>query len=113
MSQFDLPEKGNDLDRVSAVMQAISHPTRLRILGVIGREEKIVTDILQEIGTTQSNVSQHVEVMRKAGVLQSRRVHNRVYCSVVDSDIFRVISSARECFCVERPEQGLPYQLVA
>lgn len=113
MDQIDLPEKGNDLARVSAVMQAISHPTRLKILGVIGGEEKIVTDILQEVGTTQSNVSQHVEVLRKAGVLQSRRVHNRVYCSVVDSDIFRVISSVRECFCTGQPEQGMLYQLVA
>ncbi len=112
MKTEDLPSGVEELNDLSAAMQAISHPTRLKILGAIGSGEKIVTNILEEVGTTQSNVSQHVEVLRKAGIVQSRRVHNRVYCSVTSSDIFSVISRVKECFCSDR-EKGMPYRLVA
>lgn len=112
MQNMDLPKGVEELNDLSAAMQAISHPTRLKILSSIGSGEKIVTNILEEVGTTQSNVSQHVEVLRKAGIVRSRRVHNRVYCSVAHSDIFRVISRVKECFCSDR-EEKMPYQLVA
>ena len=99
MEQMNLPTEGQEMVRVSKAMQAISHPLRLKIIGAVGGKEKIVTHIMEEVGSSQSNVSQHVEVLRKAGILQSRREQNRIYCSVADKSVLKILSNAKECFC--------------
>ena len=86
MEAINLPTDGQDLSRISKVIQAISHPMRLRIIAALGRNEKIVNEIVEEVGSSQSNISQHVEVLRKAGIVQSRRDHNRIYCSITDNE---------------------------
>lgn len=99
MEAINLPTEGQDLSKISTIMQAISHPMRLKIIGAIGRGEKIVTHIMEEVGSSQSNVSQHVEVLRKAGIVQSRRDHNRIYCSIADMNVLTLLSKVRECYC--------------
>lgn len=99
MEAINLPTDGQDLSRISKIMQAISHPMRLKIIGAIGRGEKIVTHIMDEVGSSQSNVSQHVEVLRKAGIVQSRRDHNRIYCSITDINVLTLLGKVRECYC--------------
>ena len=98
MAPVNLPTEGKDLNRISTIMQAISHPMRLKIIGAIGRGEKIVTHIMEEVGSSQSNVSQHVEVLRKAGIVQSRRDHNRIYCSIADLNVLKLLNRVRECY---------------
>ena len=99
MESMNLPEEGKEMARVSKGMQAISHPLRLKIIDAVGAQEKMVTHIMKEVGSSQSNISQHVEVLRKVGILQSRRERNRIYCSVSDQQVLQILSSAKECFC--------------
>ncbi|MBT6880484.1 MAG: winged helix-turn-helix transcriptional regulator, partial [Gammaproteobacteria bacterium] len=72
-----LPSKKEEIQEISSALHAISHPTRLKILCFLGDEERIVNEILEHAGSTQSNISQHIEVLRKAGIIHSRRAHNR------------------------------------
>lgn len=94
-----LPSKREEIQQISSALHAISHPTRLKILCFLGNDEKIVNEILEHVGSTQSNISQHIEVLRKSGILQSRRAHNRVYCSVKEAELLPIISKIREIFC--------------
>ncbi len=102
-----LPTETEDIQKISTALHAISHPTRLKILCFLGDQEHIVTEILEHTGSTQSNVSQHIEVLRKAGVLESRRVHNRVYCSVKTADLLPIIGKIREVFCDSAKQPGV------
>ncbi len=97
--ELQLPSKSDEIQKVSTALHAISHPTRLKILCFLGDREHIVTEILEHVGSTQSNVSQHIEVLRKTDILQSRRIHNRVYCSVKTTDLLPIISKIREVYC--------------
>jgi DNA-binding transcriptional ArsR family regulator len=105
-----LPSKKEEIQQISSALHAISHPTRLKILCFLGEQEKIVNEILEHVGSTQSNISQHVEVLRKARIIHSRRAHNRVFCSVKSAEMLPIIRKIRELFCdseaTERAETG-------
>ena len=80
-------------------MKAIAHPLRLKILCVIGSEEACVQDIVDAVGTTQSNISQHLAILRDKGILASRKEANRVYYRVNDARTLRLISMMQDVFC--------------
>jgi len=80
-------------------MRAIAHPLRLKILCVLGEQESIVQDIVEAVGTSQSNVSQHLAILREKGILATRRSANRVYYSVSDQRTLQLIATMREVLC--------------
>jgi len=88
-----------DIERASRSMKAMSHPLRLKILCVLGECEYSVQDIVEQVGTSQSNISQHLAILREKGILASRKDANRVYYHVGDVRTLRLISMMREVFC--------------
>ena len=56
----------------------LATPMRLRILSALCRQEKSVSELLTEIETTQPNLSQHLNVLYRAGVLAKRKVGTQV-----------------------------------
>lgn len=88
-----------DIDRASRSLKAMSHPLRLKILCVLGDREVSVQDIVDAVGTTQSNISQHLAILRDKGILASRKDANRVYYRVSDARILRLIGMMQEVFC--------------
>lgn len=89
----------DDIDRASRSLKAISHPLRLKILCVLGNNEVNVQDIVDNVGTSQSNISQHLAILRDKGILTSRKDANRVYYKVGDYRTLRLISMMQEVFC--------------
>lgn len=88
-----------DIERASRSLKAMSHPLRLKILCTLGNQEVSVQDIVQHVGTSQSNISQHLAILRDKGILVSRKDANRVYYRVGDSRTLRLIGLMREVFC--------------
>ncbi|MGB0845204.1 MAG: ArsR/SmtB family transcription factor [Thiolinea sp.] len=91
--------RDEDIDRASRSLKAISHPLRLKILCVLGNKEVNVQDIVDHVGTSQSNISQHLAILRDKGILTSRKDANRVYYRVGDYRTLRLISMMQEIFC--------------
>lgn len=94
-----LISRDEDIDRASRSLKAMSHPLRLKILCTLGEQEVSVQDIVESVGTSQSNISQHLAILRDKGILASRKDANRVYYRVGDSRTLRLISMMREVFC--------------
>jgi len=88
-----------DIERASRSLKAMSHPLRLKILCTLGDEEVSVQDIVEHVGTSQSNISQHLAILRDKGILASRKDANRVYYRVGDSRTLQLIGMMREVFC--------------
>ena len=61
------------------IIKAVAHPVRLAVLDCLGRGEKCVCDITEAVGAQRSNVSRHLAVMVKAGVLTSRKEGLKVF----------------------------------
>lgn len=88
-----------DINRASRSLKAMSHPLRLKILCTLGDKEVSVQDIVEHVGTSQSNISQHLAILRDKGILSSRKDANRVYYRVGDPRTLRLIGMMREVFC--------------
>ena len=92
------------IEQTSRAMKAMSHPLRLKIISVLGDREVSVQDIVERVGTSQSNISQHLAIMRDKGVLRTRKDANRVYYRVGDPRTLQLIAMMREVFCSEGAE---------
>lgn len=94
-----LMTREEDIDRASRSLKAMSHPLRLKILCTLRDQEISVQDIVDSVGTSQSNISQHLAILRDKGILASRKDANRVYYRVGDARTLRLIGMMQEVFC--------------
>jgi ArsR family transcriptional regulator len=91
--------KESDIQNASNALKALGHPLRLKILCILGTQEMPVLEIVDLVGTTQSNVSQHLEVLRNKEIILSRREGSKILCKVRDEKILALIMQLRETFC--------------
>ena len=88
-----------DVETASRSLKARSHPLRLMILCKLGEEEFSVQDIVDNVGTSQSNISQHLAILRDKGILSARKDANKVFYKVTDFKTLKLIDMMREVFC--------------
>ncbi|NOX92086.1 MAG: winged helix-turn-helix transcriptional regulator [Gammaproteobacteria bacterium] len=91
--------RDEDIERAARSIKAMSHPLRLKILCALSDQEISVQDIVAMVGTSQSNISQHLAILRDKGILMSRKDANRVFYRVGDARTLRLIGMMREVFC--------------
>jgi DNA-binding transcriptional ArsR family regulator len=84
-------EKGRVFELAAELFGILSTPMRLRILSALCDKEKSVTELLGEIETTQPNLSQHLNLLYRAGVLAKRKDGTQV--------IYRVQSEKAVMLC--------------
>ena len=94
-----LIDREEDIQQAAQAIKAIAHPLRLKILCVLGGQEISVQDIVEQVGTSQSNISQHLAILRDKGVLATRRDANRVYYRIDDLRTLKLIGMMRDVFC--------------
>jgi len=97
--RFDLIEKQEHVEQAARALKAMAHPLRLKILCVLAGGELSVQDIVEAVGTSQSNISQHLGILRDKGVLLARKDANRVLYRVGDERTLQLIGMMREVFC--------------
>jgi len=60
-------------EKQAEIVKAIAHPLRIAILNFLADGEQCVCDIADYVGSERSNVSRHLSVMVKAGILGHRK----------------------------------------
>jgi ArsR family transcriptional regulator, arsenate/arsenite/antimonite-responsive transcriptional repressor len=68
-----------DLEQTSRLFQALSDPTRLRIVQMLARSECCVCDLEEPVGAYQSRLSFHLKKLKDAGVVSDRKQGRWVY----------------------------------
>lgn len=96
---FALIGKAENIEQAAVAMQAMSHASRIKVLCLLSSGEMMVQDITDAIGTTQSNISQHLGILKASGLITSRREATRVYYRIADDRILKMITLTREIFC--------------
>ena len=99
IKEVNLIEKQEHIELAARALKSISHPLRLKILCVLGDREACVQEIVDAVGTSQSNISQHLAILREKGVLLTRKDANRVFYRVGDQRTLQLIGMMREVFC--------------
>lgn len=83
MSPDTRPVEGAEADEeLAALSKAVGHPARVQILRLLARREECVCgEIVDEVGLAQSTVSQHLKVLKDAGLIRGEIDGPRVgYC---------------------------------
>lgn len=84
------------LQDVSSIIKTLGHPDRIRIIELIYRGERSVTEIYETLEMSQSSVSQHLRRMYREGILSSRRDGNSVFYSTTNPLIGRMLGCLAE-----------------
>ncbi len=84
------------LERMAGALRVLAHPLRLRIVEVLQVErEAPVHAIMERLGAPQSAVSQHLNHMRRAGLLQGERRGQEVWYSIAEPSALTVLDCIR------------------
>jgi ArsR family transcriptional regulator, virulence genes transcriptional regulator len=89
------------VEKTSELLKSIAHPIRLKILCFLMDGEKNVGEIEKEFESTISNISQHLTILRKAGIINRRKEANFMYYAIKDKSILTLIKTLKQLFCVE------------
>src|SRR3989338_1516224 len=71
------------------IYKLLANEKRLEILNNIKHEEKRVEELVNILGVSKANVSQHLALLRHAGLVTTRREGLNVYYKIVDSEIVK------------------------
>jgi DNA-binding transcriptional ArsR family regulator len=88
------------LEKIADRLKAMADPMRLHILHALQGGERCVGDILAEVGGSQANVSKHLSVLRRVGLVDCRREGVNVYYRIDDPTVFTICSTV--CDSLER-----------
>jgi DNA-binding transcriptional ArsR family regulator len=87
----------SDIPRLKAdFFKVLGHPVRIRILEVLTQGEQSVSDLQPLIGTEQAHLSQQLGILRRAGLVSSRRKGPMVIYAVADQRVEEILSLSRE-----------------
>ncbi|MGC8727732.1 MAG: ArsR/SmtB family transcription factor [Elusimicrobiales bacterium] len=84
---------------ISDILSCLSSPTRLIITCMLIDGEKNVTEILEKIGTTKGNISQHLKILTLNKVLENRREGNKIFYYIKDKRIISIVSNLKKLYC--------------
>ncbi len=69
------------------VISVLANAKRLQIIEILGKSERTVSELAAELDIAQATTSQHLAVMRKTGVVETRKEGNFVYYRLADAKI--------------------------
>ena len=81
------------LEKMVEILKAIAHPVRLQIVNIILKNECQVGYLIKTLGTGQSLTSQELSKLKLFGVLKSRREGNKVYYSMKNNGIKKIVTT--------------------
>ena len=88
-----------DLQRFKAgYLKAMAHPVRIRALEVLRQGPAGVAELQSQVDPGVGNISQHLAVLRNAGVVSTRKAGPSVVYSVRDPEVFAILDALREIF---------------
>ena len=83
-------------ERAADVLRALSHPTRLRIINILGDGELCVKRLEEILEISQPSVSQHLSRLRYAGLIESERKGHLVCYRLIKGSAARILKAAME-----------------
>ncbi|HEU5004307.1 MAG TPA: metalloregulator ArsR/SmtB family transcription factor [Actinomycetota bacterium] len=87
----------NEVQRLKAdLFRALAHPLRVQVLELLTEGERPVADLIARTGAEASQLSQQLGVLRRAGVLVSRREASSVYYRLRDPRTLHLLATANE-----------------
>ncbi len=88
-----MPANDPLISDAARIARAISHPVRLQILNELRGDGAYVMHLTSVLGRPQANISQHLMVLREAGLVRAIREGMTVFYVVSDPDVLTVVDA--------------------
>jgi ArsR family transcriptional regulator len=88
------------------IARVLGNPVRLRILNLVGDREVSYGALLDDLGVSKGNLSQHLAILRKAGVVTVRREGVHVHYRLTFPEIKHLCSAMRDILVKHLNESG-------
>lgn len=96
---LDLEKMASHADEAVQLLKALAHPSRLMVLCILSEGELSVGDLHARVPLSQSALSQHLAVLRRDDLVETRRESQTIYYSLQNDKAARVIVLLHEMFC--------------
>jgi DNA-binding transcriptional ArsR family regulator len=103
------PLKDEYVRDISKLMKSISHPIRFKILCLLQDEEVSVGDLVARLESSNSNISQHLNILRNQGVIDYRKDANYIYNRITDWRVIELIRKVHQLYFLNPPSTRKPY----
>ena len=94
-SPFKLSRAPSEAELVAKYLRVLSDPIRLRIVDLVGDDERSVGALVAALGVSQPKVSNHLACLRWCGFVETRREHRTVYYRLADPRVREIVELAR------------------
>ena len=91
--------------------RALSEPVRIKLLDRLRDGEATVLELTQLVGTTEQNVSKHLRLLQRAGIVARRKEGNFVYYRIMDEGVFSLCETV--CGSLQEQLESLQRMLAA
>jgi len=78
-------------EKVSETLKALAHPSRLKMIVGLLKDECNVTQIQKVLGLPQSTISQHLRILKNAGIIKGRREGTKTCYRVIDARVRKIV----------------------
>ncbi len=100
---MNISDLANSSGRASEFLKSLANAQRLRILCLVMEGERPVGEIAEAVGAKQSSVSQNLALMRREGLVVSRRSGQTIYYRLADKRLVKMFRLLNDMFC--KPEK--------
>jgi ArsR family transcriptional regulator len=83
-------------ERQANLCKSFAHPKRLQLLDLLGKSDRQVSELQSALNVSKANLSQHLALLKAAGVISTRRVGKQVICSLALQEVKQACSLIRE-----------------
>jgi DNA-binding transcriptional ArsR family regulator len=101
VAEIDFSELQENANDAATLLKALSHESRLQVLCHLVDGEKTVSEMQRIIGISQSALSQHLAVLRKDGIVATRRDAQTIFYSLASEAAHALIATLHVHFCGE------------
>lgn len=98
------------IERVAGIFQSLSETMRLKIMLNLKSGEKCVTELIALTGAQQANVSKHLGILKRFGMVKARRKGLNIYYSISDKRFLGICDSVCEYLAKRHEEEGGLFQ---
>ena len=99
VSDADLREMRHHASQAAQLLKALANENRLMVLCALAEGEQAVGQINERVDLSQSALSQHLAILRREGIVQTRRESQTIYYSLASTAAAGLIHYLYETFC--------------
>lgn len=92
--------ESKEIESLADIFKSLAHPVRLRIaFGLAQKDYCNVSTMVENLGISQPNVSQHLNILKNAGVIEGYREGNTICYKLVNKKVREILNCLKKSKC--------------